>query len=140
MISDRHADSLRGAGLRVTAPRVAALAVVAERQHVDAEEITAIVRDRLGAVSRQAVYDVLRALTEAGLLRRVSADGRAARYELDEHDNHHHLLCRVCGGLEDVPCATGTVPCLHPPGATGARIEQADVIYHGLCANCAASS
>lgn len=140
MTSTPHAAALRGAGLRVTAPRLATLDVVAEHPHIDAEALTHAVRDRLGTVSRQAVYDVLRALTESGLVRRVCADGRAARFELESQDNHHHLLCRQCGQLEDVPCATGSPPCLHPPGPAGARVELADVVYHGLCPTCAAQA
>ncbi len=131
--------ALRDAGLRVTAPRVATLAVVAEHQHADADVIASAVRERLGSVSHQAVYDVLRALTEVELLRRVDADGRRAVYELHRHDNHHHLICRVCGRLEDVPCAVGEAPCLHPHTQHGFELEVAEVLYRGVCPECRAA-
>lgn len=138
MDTDQHTAALKGAGLRVTAPRLAALAVVEEIQHQDAETIAAAVRERLGSVSTQAVYDVLNALTDAQIIRRVAPDGRAARYEVMRHDNHHHMLCRQCGRLEDVPCAVGHVPCLVPPGDLTLTIESADVLYRGLCTACTA--
>ncbi|PWH06617.1 transcriptional repressor [Brachybacterium endophyticum] len=135
------ADDLRSAGLRVTAPRLATLAVVAERQHAEADEIAAAVRERLGTVSRQAVYDVLHALTDAGLLRRVATGARhAARYEIHRHDNHHHMVCRVCGRLEDVPCTTGEAPCLTPSDDLGFDIEVAEVLFRGVCSACRTAS
>lgn len=127
---------LRAAGLRVTAPRLATLAVIAERQHSDADAIATAVRDRLGSVSKQAVYDVLNALTAAGLVRRISLDERRARFEMHRHDNHHHLICRSCGRIEDVPCAVGIAPCLSLPDDRGFTVEEADVVYRGLCAEC----
>lgn len=129
-------ERLRDAGLRVTAPRMTALSVIAEQQHVDVETLAAAVRERLGTVSKQAVYDVVHVLTDAGLVRRVAPAGRGARYEIEHHDNHHHLLCRECGALVDVPCAVDHVPCLMPPNTRGATIEAADVMYHGLCPAC----
>lgn len=132
-----HVGALRTAGLRVTAPRLAALAVIDERPHGDAETIADAVRARLGTVSKQAVYDVLHALTDAGIVRRVPVGERRARYEL-HRDNHHHLVCRACGRIEDVPCAVGAAPCLEPSDASGFVIEQADVVYRGLCSACAA--
>lgn len=140
MHTDDHATALRAAGLRVTAPRVATLAVVAEHQHADADAIAAAVRERLGSVSKQAVYDVLHALTHAELVRRISTDGRRARFELHRHDNHHHLICRECGRLEDVPCAAGAAPCLAPHGDLGFEVEIAEVLYRGLCPDCRARS
>lgn len=130
-------DALRSAGLRVTAPRLATLTAIAENQHADAETLAQGVRDRLGAVSRQAVYDVLAALTEAGLVRRVTVDERRSRYELARHDNHHHLICRSCGRIEDVPCALGHAPCMDLDPARGFALEEADVVFRGLCADCA---
>ncbi len=127
---------LRAAGLRVTAPRLATLAVISERQHSDADAIATAVRDRLGSVSKQAVYDVLNALTAAGLVRRISLDERRARFEMHRHDNHHHLICRSCGRIEDVPCAVGIAPCLSLPDDRGFTVEEADVVYRGLCAEC----
>ncbi|MCS6712220.1 transcriptional repressor [Brachybacterium sp. EF45031] len=132
------ADALRRVGLRVTAPRVAALQAVAEQPHVDADSVTVAVRARLGAVSRQTVYDVLAALEEAGLVRRVIDGGRRALYEVDHHDDHHHVLCRRCGRLEDVPARTAqSVP---PPAseAHGFTVDEVDVLYRGLCPQCAA--
>jgi Fur family ferric uptake transcriptional regulator len=133
-----HTSALRRVGLRVTAPRLATLAAVEVHPHSDAEEIARVVREDLGTVSRQAVYDVLNALSDAGLLRRVSVGGRSMRYERHRHDNHHHLVCRSCGRLEDVPCAVGAAPCLIPHEGHGFSIETADVVYRGLCTDCRA--
>ncbi|CAM3977358.1 transcriptional repressor [Helcobacillus massiliensis] len=135
-------QALRDAGLRVTAPRIAALEVLASSAHVDAEVIAAEVRAKLGAVSKQAVYDVLAALTDAGLARKVSLDGRRALYELHRHDNHHHLVCRRCGRLEDVPCAVGEAPCIPiaESESHGFAVDEAEVTYRGLCPDCAARS
>lgn len=131
--------ALRAADLRVTAPRLAVLAAVAENPHGDADTVAATARARLGAVSKQAVYDVLHALTAAGLVRRISLDERRARFELHRHDNHHHVICRDCGLIVDVPCATGEAPCLDAPDDLGFEIEQADVIFRGLCPACRAA-
>ncbi|MDO5662192.1 MAG: Fur family transcriptional regulator [Brachybacterium sp.] len=136
MLTHRHDAELREAGLRVTAPRLATLAVVAERKHADADTIATAVRERLGAVSKQAVYDVLHALTRADLLRRIDIDGRRARYELQSHDNHHHSVCRGCGRIEDVPCATGGAPCLEFGQDAGFVVEEAEVTFRGLCTEC----
>lgn len=138
-VLDPRIEELREHGLRATAPRIAALAAIAEDPHADADAIATAVRQRLGTVSRQAVYDVLHALTAAGLVRRISLDERRARFELARHDNHHHLVCRRCGRIEDVACAEGAAPCLDPEAPRGFVVEQADVIYRGLCADCAAS-
>ncbi|MDN6429429.1 MAG: transcriptional repressor [Propionibacterium sp.] len=134
--TDPH-EQLRRAGLRVTAPRLAVLDVVAERQHAETDEIATAVRERLGSVSTQAVYGVLQALTDAGLLRRVSTGSRSAsRYEVHHHDNHHHLLCRMCGRLEDVACVVGEAPCLEPSDDHGFTIEAVDVLFRGVCPSC----
>jgi Fe2+ or Zn2+ uptake regulation protein len=134
-------DRLRSVGLRVTAARLAVLDTIPPGVHRDAEEVAADVRQRLGRVSTQAVYDVLRALTDAGLLRRVEIPGSpAARYERWLHDNHHHLVCRSCGDLVDVPCATGDAPCLIPTDAAGYDVDEAEVIYWGFCPACRARS
>lgn len=139
MTRTEHAAALRGAGMRVTAPRVAALAVVTEHPHSDADAVAVQVRERLGTVSKQAVYDVLHALTDAGLVRRVRAGGRSALFERAT-DNHHHLVCRECGRLEDVPCAVGHAPCLTPSVDHGFELEVADVLYRGLCSSCRSAS
>lgn len=139
MNAEQYAQALREAGLRVTAPRIATLGVVSENPHADADTVWEAVRSRLGSVSRQAVYDVLRALTEASLLRRVHLDGRGARFELQLHDNHHHMVCRSCGRFEDVPCVTGSAPCLYPDDTGEFTVEVAEVLYRGLCDECRAS-
>lgn len=133
-----HAEStLRAAGLRVTAPRLATMSVVEERPHSTADVIAAEVRNRLGTVSKQAIYDVLNALTDAGLLRRVAVDGRGAHYELEVGDNHHHIVCTRCGALVDVPCPQGVAPCMEPPVTDhGFEISLAEVVFRGICPNC----
>ena len=127
---------LRAAGLRVTGQRLAALTAVHEHPHADTHSIISTVRERLGAVSDQAVYDVLRALTAAGLLRRIQPSGSVARYESRVGDNHHHIVCRRCGAIADVDCAEGTAPCMTPPDHHGFAIDEAEVIYWGLCPDC----
>jgi Fur family ferric uptake transcriptional regulator len=130
-------DRLRSVGLRVTAARLAVLDAIQPGQHLDADEVATRIRGRLGRVSTQAVYDVLRALTDAGLLRRVEIPGStAARYERWLHDNHHHLVCRSCGDVVDVACATGDAPCLVPTDSAGFAVDEAEVIYWGLCPVC----
>jgi Fe2+ or Zn2+ uptake regulation protein len=128
---------LRSAGLRVTAPRLAVLGALTELGgHPDAETIAAAVRRRIGAVSTQAVYDVLRALSAKGLIRRIEPAGSAARYEARVGDNHHHLVCRSCGVTVDVDCATGTAPCLDPSERQGFIVDEAEVTYWGICSTC----
>ena len=127
---------LRGASLRVTRPRVAVLAAVHEHPHADTHSIIGLVREDLGEVSQQAVYDVLRALTGAGLVRRIHPPGSVARYESRVADNHHHAVCRSCGAIADVDCAAGSAPCLTAADDHGYRLDEAEVIYWGLCAAC----
>jgi len=127
---------LRGASLRVTAPRMAVLSAVHEHPHADTDSIIGVVRQNLGAVSHQAVYDVLRALTGAGLLRRIEPQGSVARYEARVGDNHHHVVCRSCGAIADVDCATGAAPCLDASDDHGFVIDEAEVIYWGTCPEC----
>jgi Fe2+ or Zn2+ uptake regulation protein len=127
---------LRGASLRVTRPRVAVLAAVREHPHADTHSIIGLVRADLGEVSHQAVYDVLRALTAAGLVRRIHPPGSVARYESRVGDNHHHLVCRSCGAITDVDCAVGSAPCLAVPDHHGYVLDEAEVIYWGLCPGC----
>ena len=127
---------LRGASLRVTRPRVAALAAVHEHPHADTSSIIGHVRADLGEVSQQAVYDVLRALTDAGLVRRIHPPGSVARYESRVGDNHHHVVCRTCGAIADVDCAAGDAPCLTAADDQGFVIDEAEVIYWGLCPGC----
>lgn len=130
---------LREAGLRVTRPRVAVLAAVHEHPHADTEAVTAAVRAGLGTVSHQAVYDVLRVLTEADLVRRIQPPGSLARYEARVGDNHHHLVCRRCGAIADVDCAVGEAPCLTAADDRGYAVDEAEVVYRGLCPACSAA-
>jgi Fur family ferric uptake transcriptional regulator len=135
-----YAEQLRVADLRVTRPRLAVLDAVAAHPHADTETIFSAVRDGLPDVSRQAVYDVLAALTTAGLVRRIQPSGSVARYESRVGDNHHHVVCRSCGVIADVDCAVGEVPCLTPADHDGALegfvLDEAEVIYWGLCPDC----
>ncbi len=128
---------LRRAGLRVTTPRVAVYEAVRSRPHADTDAIAGAVRAELGKVSTQAVYDVLRALTDRGLLRRIEPAGSAARYETRVGDNHHHIVCRSCGLTADVDCAVGAAPCLEPSSVGGFVLDEAEVVFWGLCAQCA---
>ena len=132
------ATSLRGAALRVTRPRLAVLAAVHEHPHADTESLIRAVRADLSEVSHQAVYDVLRALTTAGLIRRIQPSGSVARYESRVADNHHHVVCRACGSIGDVDCATGDTPCLTASNDQGFTIDEAEVVYWGLCPACSA--
>src|SRR5919112_1524539 len=127
---------LRGASLRITRPRVAVLAAVHDHPHADTHSITGLVRGELGEVSQQAVYDVLNALTDAGLIRRIHPPGSVARYESRVGDNHHHVVCRSCGAIADVDCAVGSAPCLEPSDAHGFVIDEAEVVYWGACPAC----
>jgi Fur family transcriptional regulator, stress-responsive regulator len=128
---------LRGSALRVTRPRLAVLAAVHALPHADTESIIGAVREELPEVSHQAVYDVLRALTAAGLVRRIQPSGSVARYESRVGDNHHHVVCRSCGAIADVDCAVGEVPCLTASDDQGFVIDEAEVVYWGLCPDCA---
>ena len=131
---------LRGAGLRVTGPRVAVLAAVHDHPHADTDSVIGFVREDLGVVSHQAVYDVLRVLTEAGLVRRIQPAGSVARYEVRVGDNHHHIVCRSCGAISDVDCAVGYTPCLTAADGLGYEIDEAEVVYWGQCPQCAAAA
>ena len=128
---------LRAASLRVTRPRLAVLTALHDHPHVDTDTVLALVRADLGAVSHQAIYDVLRALTEAGLVRRIQPRGAIARYETRVADNHHHAVCRSCGVIADVDCAVGHSPCLTASGDHGFVVDEAEVVYWGTCPDCA---
>ena len=128
---------LRGVGLRVTRPRLAVLSAVSALPHADTDALIGAVRRDLPDVSHQAVYDGLRALTEAGLVRRIQPRGSVARYESRVGDNHHHVVCRSCGVIADVDCAVGEAPCLVASDAGGFVIDEAEVVYWGLCPRCA---
>lgn len=126
---------MKRAGLQVTAQRLAVYRVVCEHPHAMAEEVSEWVNDAIGSISKQAVYDALNTMTEQGLLRRIQPAGSVARYE-HATDNHHHLVCRACGSMEDTRCATGHAPCLEAVDLHGFHIDEAEVIYWGLCPAC----
>ncbi|GAB7105017.1 Fur family transcriptional regulator [Streptomyces phaeofaciens] len=130
------AEELRGAGLRVTAARVALLETVRVGDHLDVESIATGVRDRVGHISLQAVYEALHALHAAGLVRRIEPPGSPARFEGRVGDNHHHLVCRSCDVVVDVDCAVGHAPCLTAADSRGFSVDEAEVIYWGLCPDC----
>jgi Fur family transcriptional regulator, stress-responsive regulator len=132
--------TLRAASLRVTRPRVAVLHAVHAHAHADTDTLITAVRGELGPVSHQAVYDALRALTQAGLVRRIQPSGSVARYEARVGDNHHHVVCRSCGAIDDVDCAVGETPCLHASDSHGFTIDEAEVVYWGLCPSCSATA
>jgi Fur family ferric uptake transcriptional regulator len=127
---------LRGVSLRVTRPRLAVLAAVNDHPHADTDSLITAVRAEVGEVSTQAVYDVLRALTDARLVRRIQPAGSVARYESRVADNHHHVVCRSCGAVEDVDCAVGQTPCLTASDDRGYSLDEAEVTYWGLCPAC----
>ncbi|MFB9182276.1 Fur family transcriptional regulator [Dactylosporangium sucinum] len=130
-------DLLRARGLRVTRPRLAVLEVLdSARGHLDVDQIAAQVRQRLDSVSTQAVYDVLSALSRAGLARRIEPAGSPARFEARVGDNHHHVVCRGCGEIADVDCTVGEAPCLTPSQAHGFVLDEAEVTFWGLCPAC----
>ena len=124
----------------MTRPRVAVLSAVFDHPHADTDSIIGVVREDLGEVSHQAVYDVLRALTGAGLVRRIQPTGSVARYEARVGDNHHHVVCRSCGAIADVDCAVGYTPCLTAADDSGYEIDEAEVIYWGRCSECVAAT
>jgi Fur family transcriptional regulator, stress-responsive regulator len=130
------AAELRSQGLRATVARLAILETVRARPHLRAEEIAALARGHVGAVSTQAVYEALNALTDAGLLRRIEPAGSPARYEGRVGDDHHHLVCRGCAAITDVDCVQGEAPCLEPVHNAGYQVQQADVIFWGVCPQC----
>ncbi|MCY7394650.1 MAG: transcriptional repressor [Nocardioides sp.] len=131
---------LHAASLRVTRPRVAVLSAVRDHPHADTDSLIGVVRSDLGEVSHQAVYDVLRALTAAGLVRRIQPAGSVARYECRVDDNHHHVVCRGCGVIADVDCAIESTPCLTASDDHGFSIDEAEVIYWGTCPGCSAAT
>ncbi len=133
-------DVLRRHGLQVTAQRLAVVRAVSGGSHSTADDVYRLVRADIGAISRQAVYDALTALTDKGLLRRIQPAGSPARYENRVGDNHHHLICRSCSRMVDVDCAVGDTPCLTAADDSGYEIDEAEVIYWGRCPACAAPS
>ena len=139
MVADPEVQQLlRDAALRVTRPRLAVLDAVHAHPHADTDSIIRATRRELPDVSTQAVYDVLRALSDASLVRRIQPSGSVARYEARVGDNHHHVVCRSCGAIADVDCAVGETPCLTASHDQGFSIDEAEVTYWGVCAGCAA--
>ncbi len=134
------AELLRQKGLKATAQRMAVLRAVSGHAHSTADDVATVVREEIGTISRQAVYDVLGALVEVGLVRRIQPSQSPARYESRVDDNHHHLICRDCGRIVDVDCAVGQMPCMHPSDDHGYAIDEAEVIYWGRCAHCRTES
>jgi Fe2+ or Zn2+ uptake regulation protein len=131
---------LRAAGLRLTAPRIAVLTWLTGHPHSTADQVAIAVRDSLGSVSTQAVYDVLNVFTRVNLVRRIEPAGHPARFETRAGDNHHHLVCRMCGRTEDVDCTVGLAPCLTPADAAGYAVDEAEVVFWGLCPGCLSAS
>ncbi|MGB9375958.1 MAG: Fur family transcriptional regulator [Mycobacteriales bacterium] len=140
MLSETSDALLRQHGLHVTPQRLAVLRAVSAGPHSTADDIYAVVRAEIGAISRQAVYDALAALTERGVFRRIQPAGSSARYENRVDDNHHHLICRSCRRTVDVDCAVGETPCLTAADGSGYEIDEAEVIYWGRCPECVAAS
>lgn len=136
VMANMNEDLLRDRGLRVTRPRMAVLEVLGAGGHLDVEEITRRVRERLDSVSTQAVYDVLGALTRAGLARRIEPAGSPALFEARNGDNHHHVVCRGCGAILDVDCVLGSAPCLDASQTHGYEVDEAEVTFWGLCPTC----
>jgi Fur family ferric uptake transcriptional regulator len=133
------AEVLRGHGVQVTAQRLAVLQAVSARPHATADVVAEIARSEIGAISKQSVYDALATLVDAGIVRRIEPAGSAARYETRVGDNHHHLVCRACGGVVDVDCAVGAAPCLTAADAAGYTVDEAEVTFWGTCPACATS-
>jgi Fur family transcriptional regulator, stress-responsive regulator len=144
MMNVDTAAALRSSGLRVTKQRLAVISALAEAPHSGADAVRSRVRSAVGQVSTQAIYDVLNALTDRGLVRRIQPAGSCARYELRVGDNHHHVVCRRCGDVTDIDCATGAAPCLEPSNldlaSAGFVVDEAEVTYWGLCAMCATTN
>jgi len=131
-------ELLRDHGLRVTRPRLAVLEVLTQGGHLEVDEITRQVRERIESVSTQGIYDVLGAFSRAGLARRIEPAGSPARFEARVGDNHHHIVCRGCGTIEDVDCAVTERPCLDPGTGHGFEVDEAEVTFWGLCPRCQA--
>lgn len=140
MTTGQATERLRDRGLRVTRPRIAVLSILARGGHLRVDEVRRHTVDELGTVSVQAIYDVLSTLADAELVRRIEPAGSPTQYEIRVCDNHHHLVCRSCGRVEDVDCATGRQACLHPSDNAGFVVEKAEVTYWGLCPHCQAAN
>ncbi len=137
-MSNDPANLLREQGVQVTAQRLAVLRAVSDRPHSTADDVAEVVRAGIGTISRQAVYDALNILAEKGIIRRIQPAGSPALYEDRVDDNHHHVICRLCGRAADVDCAVGETPCLTAADDSGYQIDEAEVIYWGTCPECLA--
>ncbi|GAB3679215.1 Fur family transcriptional regulator [Salinisphaera aquimarina] len=133
-------QELRDSGLRVTAPRHAVLEWLIEHPHATVEQVHQGVSERIGTISKQAVYDVLSACVNVDLVRQIKPAGHPARFERRTGDNHHHLVCRGCGSIADTDCRVGTTPCLTPEHSHGFDIDEAEVVFWGLCTDCQADT
>jgi Fur family ferric uptake transcriptional regulator len=131
---------LRDRGIQITAQRLAVFRAVSRQPHVSADEVAEVVRAEIGAISIQSVYDALAVLVSEGLIRRIQPAGSPARFEDRVGDNHHHLICRICGRVVDVDCATGSAPCLEAADGQGYEIDEAEVAYWGRCPDCLSAS
>jgi Fur family ferric uptake transcriptional regulator len=140
MVVTDPAHLLRQRGIQVTAQRLAVLRAVAAQPHITADAVAEVVRSEIGAISLQSVYDALGVLVTEGLIRRIQPAGSPARFEDRVNDNHHHLICRVCGRVVDVDCAVGSPPCLTAADEKGYEIDEAEVAYWGRCPDCVAPS
>ena len=134
------AELLRQGGYRVTGQRLAVLRAVSTEPHVTADAVAEAVRAEMGAISVQAVYDALGVLVDVGLVRRIQPAGSPARFEARVSDNHHHVICRSCGRTDDVDCAVGEAPCLTASDDHGFSIDEAEVIYWGVCPDCSTAT
>jgi Fur family ferric uptake transcriptional regulator len=134
------ADLLRQRGIQVTAQRLAVLRAVSSQPHTTADAVAEVVRGEIGAISLQAVYDALGVLVAEGIIRRIQPAGSSARFEDRVGDNHHHLICRICGRVVDVDCAVGSAPCLTAGDDSGYEIDEAEVAYWGRCPDCLAQA
>jgi Fur family transcriptional regulator, stress-responsive regulator len=139
-MSNDPADLLREHGIQVTAQRLAVMRAVTSQPHISADGIADVVRQEIGTISRQSVYDTLAVLVSEGLIRRIQPAGSPARFETRVGDNHHHVICRICGRMSDVDCSIGAAPCLTAADDLGFEIDEAEVIYWGRCRNCASAS
>jgi Fe2+ or Zn2+ uptake regulation protein len=137
---EQLAEWVRGVGLRVTASRLSVLSALSRMAHADTESVIQWVRDDLGSVSSQAVYNVLAAFVEVGLVRRIEPAGSVALYELRVGDNHHHVVCRSCGAVQDVDCVVRRRPCLTPSDTHGYVLDEAEVTFWGICPTCQVGS
>jgi Fur family transcriptional regulator, stress-responsive regulator len=140
VVATDPADLLRQRGIQITAQRLAVLRAVAGQPHITADEVAEVVRAQIGAISLQSVYDALGVLVAEGLIRRIQPSGSAARFEDRVGDNHHHLICRICGRLVDIDCAVGSTPCLTAADDMGYEIDEAEIAYWGRCPDCLAQS